>query len=60
MNYPIWYVVRQSEPVAVTHMSPQKKLQPPITIATYSQKRLHSFVSKIQQDKFPNVIGISN
>ena len=34
-HYPIWYAVHLSKPVAVTHVSPQKKLRPPTTIATW-------------------------
>lgn len=34
-HYPIWYAVHRSKPVEVTHVSPQKKLRPPTTIATW-------------------------
>lgn len=33
-TYPIWYAIALSRLVAATHVSAQKKLRPPTTIAT--------------------------
>lgn len=34
-TYPIWYAIALSRLVAATHVSAQKKLRPPTTIATW-------------------------